>query len=867
MGKTTLLIALASEIEPWERLVTIEDAFELGLGDDAAAHPDVLAWQAREANTEGEGAISQAELVRAALRASPDRVIVGEIRGPEVVSVCNVMSQGNDGSMATIHASSARGVFAKMAAYAAQGPERLSMEATNLLVASAVDLVVHLDWSVDGRRVVSGIREVVDAEGRQVISNEVFAPGPDRRARPAAPARADTLERLRGAGWDPDHPTIISPTAERWRDGEGVVSLGAAMAALSGAGFGLGLVLILATLLPDAPETPPPGPRWRRPLLQRIAGGPVWVRDARGRRRAAAAVVVGLVAGWWTGWPVAVALAAAGVWWLPRLLGPDREHEQAVARIEAVAGMGRAAARHPGRGVGVGAGPHRHRPHRARPGRPVVAGLAARIGAGERLPTALARAGVELADPTADLVIAALTMAAGQQARQLAELLAALAAAARAEAAGRLRIAVARARVRTAVRVTVGATLSLAAVLVAFDTPYLQQYESVTGQVVLMGIGVLFAAAFGWLRHIARPPTAHRLLPISGVRHDQLRGSGASAAFSSAPWSAPWSAVWSAMSSASSASSAPWAAAPEGWLGLPGWVWIVLGGAGVGAGVWLVIVGLLPVRPRLADVVATVRARPAPPSSPGEPVRHGPGGWVLRWAGSVAPLLARAGFPGARVRADLRVVEQPEMVLVAATVVSGLAGLLAPVLVSLPLALVGVGWLPGWVWLATAALAAVVPAARVRERAGRRREELRRAVGAVLDLTAIALAGGAGVEQALHGAAQIGAGWAHERLRTTLDIAYTTHADPWSALARLGDVLGVEVLVELGAVLDLAGTEGARVRASLVAKAAALRAHAHSEQEAAAAAATERMSLPVVMLFAAYLVFIGYPALAQVLTL
>ena len=248
---------------------------------------------------------------------------------------------------------------------------------------------------------------------------------------------------------------------------------------------------------------------------------------------------------------------------------------------------------------------------------------------------------------------------------------------------------------------------------------------------------------------------------------------------------------------------------------------------------WLVIVGLLPVRPRLADVVATVRARPAPPSSPGEPVRHGSGGWVLRWVGSVAPLLARAGFPGARVRADLRVVEQPEMVLVAATVVSGLAGLLAPVLVSLPLAVVGVGWLPGWVWLATAALAAVVPAARVRERAGRRREELRRAVGAVLDLTAIALAGGAGVEQALHGAAQIGAGWAHERLRTTLDTAYTTHADPWSALARLGDMLGVEVLVELGAVLDLAGTEGARVRASLVAKAAALRAHAHSEQEAA----------------------------------
>lgn len=203
IGKTTMLIALANEIEPWERLVTIEDAFELGLDRDNARHPDVMAFQSREANTEGEGEVSQAELVRGALRCSPDRVIVGEIRGPEVVPVCNVMSQGNDGSMASIHASSARGVFPKMAAYAAQGAERLPVEATALLVASSVNLVVHLDWSTDRRRVVSGIREVVDADGRQVISNEVFAPGPDRRARPAAPLRAETMAKLVAAGLNP----------------------------------------------------------------------------------------------------------------------------------------------------------------------------------------------------------------------------------------------------------------------------------------------------------------------------------------------------------------------------------------------------------------------------------------------------------------------------------------------------------------------------------------------------------------------------------------------------------------------------------------------------------------------------------------
>jgi Flp pilus assembly CpaF family ATPase len=105
-GKTTLLRALASEMDRMERIVTIEDAFELGLNVDPERHTDVTALQAREPNIEGEGGISQAELVRWGLRMSPDRVIVGEIRGPEVIPMCNAMSQGNDGSMATLHASS-----------------------------------------------------------------------------------------------------------------------------------------------------------------------------------------------------------------------------------------------------------------------------------------------------------------------------------------------------------------------------------------------------------------------------------------------------------------------------------------------------------------------------------------------------------------------------------------------------------------------------------------------------------------------------------------------------------------------------------------------------------------------------------------
>ncbi|XVS62066.1 CpaF family protein [Actinosynnema sp. CA-299493] len=204
-GKTTLLRALASEMDPLERIVTVEDAFELGLDHDPEVHADVTAFQAREPNVEGEGAVSQAELVRWGLRMSPDRVIVGEIRGPEVIPMCNAMSQGNDGSMATLHASSSRVAFTRLASYAAQGVERLPLEATNLLVASAVHFVVHLARATDRRtRVVSSIREVVGADGPQVISNEVYRPGPDRRARPVAGAvSGDTLDDLVDVGFDP----------------------------------------------------------------------------------------------------------------------------------------------------------------------------------------------------------------------------------------------------------------------------------------------------------------------------------------------------------------------------------------------------------------------------------------------------------------------------------------------------------------------------------------------------------------------------------------------------------------------------------------------------------------------------------------
>jgi pilus assembly protein CpaF len=157
-------------------------------------------------------------------------VIVGEVLGDEVLPMLNAMSQGRSGSMCTIHAESSAGVFRRIASYAVQAPERLPLDATNLLIAGALHFVVHLDsemhddladgdaaeaseWRDDPptsfparskrARFVTSIREIVDAEGVQVISNEIYRPGPDRRAVPSAPLRPETGEELKRFGYEP----------------------------------------------------------------------------------------------------------------------------------------------------------------------------------------------------------------------------------------------------------------------------------------------------------------------------------------------------------------------------------------------------------------------------------------------------------------------------------------------------------------------------------------------------------------------------------------------------------------------------------------------------------------------------------------
>jgi Flp pilus assembly CpaF family ATPase len=201
-GKTTTLRCLINEIPAEERLITIEDSLEIGLERFEDLHPDHDTLEAREANTEGVGAFTLAELVRSALRMDPHRVIVGEVRGAEVLPMLLAMSQGNDGSMCSIHADSSKGVFGRLAMYAAMTAERLTPEVTNLLVANAVDLVVHLGW-VDGQRRVTSVRQVTGTvEGGQVVSNELWRPGTDGVAVPAAPPTPELTDKLGRYGFD-----------------------------------------------------------------------------------------------------------------------------------------------------------------------------------------------------------------------------------------------------------------------------------------------------------------------------------------------------------------------------------------------------------------------------------------------------------------------------------------------------------------------------------------------------------------------------------------------------------------------------------------------------------------------------------------
>ena len=199
-GKTTLLRSLLNEVPHFERIITIEDAYELGIERFEDLHPDHDALQARPANIEGHGEITMADLTRMALRMDPDRVIVGEVRGAEAFPMLMAMSQGNNGSMCTMHADSTRSVFPKLAAYVSMASTGLPVDTVNLLIASAVHFVIYVS-NEEGNRRIRSIREIVDSDGSQIVSNEIFSPSEGGGCSPAYPMREQTRRLLECHGY------------------------------------------------------------------------------------------------------------------------------------------------------------------------------------------------------------------------------------------------------------------------------------------------------------------------------------------------------------------------------------------------------------------------------------------------------------------------------------------------------------------------------------------------------------------------------------------------------------------------------------------------------------------------------------------
>jgi tight adherence protein C len=291
---------------------------------------------------------------------------------------------------------------------------------------------------------------------------------------------------------------------------------------------------------------------------------------------------------------------------------------------------------------------------------------------------------------------------------------------------------------------------------------------------------------------------------------------------------------------------------------------LLLGG-GLGAGLLVIAAGLVPRRPRLAEALAALTRPLAPPPI----IAPEPGGWAARFGRPAVTILAALGLPTPGIRRDLALLGRAPERLLAEQATTALAGILLPPVFT---GLLAAGGLPlGWQIPAAGALflgaaGFVLPPFAVRSEAARRRAAFRQALAAYLDLIVISLAGGAGIEAALTYSAAAGTGWAFSRLRAALEAAQLTRRPPWQTLAQLGADLGIGELTELAASVTLAGTEGARIRISLAAKAAGLRSRQLADAETSAQAATERMSLPLVLLFAGFLLLIGYPAVVHVLT-
>lgn len=240
----------------------------------------------------------------------------------------------------------------------------------------------------------------------------------------------------------------------------------------------------------------------------------------------------------------------------------------------------------------------------------------------------------------------------------------------------------------------------------------------------------------------------------------------------------------------------------------------------------------------------------------------------LRAADALGTALARIGLSSSVRDADLRVVERTRERHNVEKLAGAVAGFALPPALLVVTRLGGVATPLALAAAASVALAIAgyaLPDALLKTHAAERRRAFRYALSSYLDLVTVILAAGTGVETALLDAAESGRGWAFRQLRSALERSRLTGESPWRVFGRLGEDLDLPELREVASSLDLAGTHGARVRLSLEARARAMRSRDLAETEAEAESATERMSIPSVVLVVGFIVFVGFPAAYEIL--
>ena len=168
-GKTTLLNVMSASIPADERIITIEDAAELQL-----QQPHVVRMESRPPNIEGKGEISQRDLLRNSLRMRPDRIIMGEVRGGEVLDMLQAMNTGHDGSMTTIHANSPRDALTRLEHMLGMAGLKAESRAMRQQIGSALSVVIQVSRLSDGQRKVTSLQEITGIEGDVISMQETF---------------------------------------------------------------------------------------------------------------------------------------------------------------------------------------------------------------------------------------------------------------------------------------------------------------------------------------------------------------------------------------------------------------------------------------------------------------------------------------------------------------------------------------------------------------------------------------------------------------------------------------------------------------------------------------------------------------------